>query len=844
MNNNSDVLELVTNLRLSLHPSNHSSGVGRSNDELGVGANAASKADMIFLANDSLSELVWSPHKGLSVRCAVAADKRSSFFWPPGSSADMVLSSPHDSGTQNNLENLAQDRISVPSPTASNDGRSLTAAVQSGQARQSGSSESMNTNTVAVHEAKQANSPDGNLHAGSAEDKIECVAENDLKPSDRFPQDSAINVHKSSDDETLQFRLDACEISKAAPITALASSTKGKERILSDDNLKKEASQDNEDDSYESVESSNSARKFPSKKKRMMSFNEQLIVKSKRLKMQVQETPVSSSLTRNNSSFANWISAMVKGSLALPSTGNENKALDSSSREQDKTSDSMGFQSLFQSIYQPSTRKVQDQRLLCNTNYQSEGSNPVKSNSDDLLALKEYNTKKSLSQFVPGGATQDASAKKDDHLNSLFVAHFCPKSTRPAMSYAQQNAAGSSSVVRRSQHNIGWFEDSKNAQLQGSSSEEPTNSSSFRKKQNFAHNAEVSCTVKEVEAQNMNQIVHFQRLQSSEAMASVFAKRLDALKNIMPTDLTDKLGSSSVRTCFFCGVVGHDLKYCPQLTESEVEELVRNMSAYGGKEESPCLCIRCFQLNHWAAACPNVPTPKKKELEVSPHFEWRKKGFFRDLSLPDVIDRQSQALRVMTGQGSSHGPHNSPGIRTGFHVSLEMKQNAESIEKVPPNLEKLSKAISEENSTEFQWFPYPCGSLPVPRGIFEAVKSLQLSRTDIMKWINSIFSISLDGYYLRLRHKSGEGLGRTTQYHVARIISPLEGKSAESSKRPIHVAVGGIRCSVETQYISNQDFHEDELKEWWSATLKGDHGNIPSEDELRSKVEERRRLDL
>jgi hypothetical protein len=57
----------------------------------GAGANAASRADMILATTDPLSEIVWSPEKGLSLKCA---DKNSSLFRDVGPSCCMVLSPP------------------------------------------------------------------------------------------------------------------------------------------------------------------------------------------------------------------------------------------------------------------------------------------------------------------------------------------------------------------------------------------------------------------------------------------------------------------------------------------------------------------------------------------------------------------------------------------------------------------------------------------------------------------------------------------------------------------------------------------------------------------------------
>jgi hypothetical protein len=56
-----------------------------------AGANAASGVDMTLATTDPLSEIVWSPEKGLSLKCA---DKNSSLFRDVGPSYCMVLSPP------------------------------------------------------------------------------------------------------------------------------------------------------------------------------------------------------------------------------------------------------------------------------------------------------------------------------------------------------------------------------------------------------------------------------------------------------------------------------------------------------------------------------------------------------------------------------------------------------------------------------------------------------------------------------------------------------------------------------------------------------------------------------
>lgn len=55
-------------------------------DDTGAGVNASSTVDMAFAASDPLSELVWSPHKGLSLKCAESglADKKPFRLWNVG----------------------------------------------------------------------------------------------------------------------------------------------------------------------------------------------------------------------------------------------------------------------------------------------------------------------------------------------------------------------------------------------------------------------------------------------------------------------------------------------------------------------------------------------------------------------------------------------------------------------------------------------------------------------------------------------------------------------------------------------------------------------------------------
>lgn len=94
MNVDNENIEPVTDLGLALGYSNQCIQRGLNNDS-GAGANAGSGINMTFVANNPLSELVWSPHKGLSLKCADSsfADSKTSLFWGAGPSNVALLPS-------------------------------------------------------------------------------------------------------------------------------------------------------------------------------------------------------------------------------------------------------------------------------------------------------------------------------------------------------------------------------------------------------------------------------------------------------------------------------------------------------------------------------------------------------------------------------------------------------------------------------------------------------------------------------------------------------------------------------------------------------------------------------
>ncbi|XP_057783292.1 uncharacterized protein LOC131001096 isoform X2 [Salvia miltiorrhiza] len=115
--------------------------------------------------------------------------------------------------------------------------------------------------------------------------------------------------------------------------------------------------------------------------------------------------------------------------------------------------------------------------------------------------------------------------------------------------------------------------------------------------------------------------------------------------------------------------------------------------------------------------------------------------------------------------------------------------------------------------------------------MFDAIRNLRLSRADIIRWMNSEAPISqLKGYFVRLRMGMGN---QSTCYYVACITG-----DDVAQNKSIWVDVGGIKSCVATQYVSNHHFLQDEIKAWWSRTLRSGC-TIPSLADLNSKFNHR-----
>ena len=110
MSEENEKIKAKTDFEIFLNYANQCVWKNLKNDS-GAGANAASRVDMTFAATDPLSEIVWSPDKGLSLKSADSslADKNNSLFRDVGPSS-MVLALPQNvAGGRSNADKPIDD---------------------------------------------------------------------------------------------------------------------------------------------------------------------------------------------------------------------------------------------------------------------------------------------------------------------------------------------------------------------------------------------------------------------------------------------------------------------------------------------------------------------------------------------------------------------------------------------------------------------------------------------------------------------------------------------------------------------------------------------------------------
>ncbi|CAH2046588.1 unnamed protein product [Thlaspi arvense] len=748
-----------------------SGDMGGDGDELrrssSSSASANAEARMKFASVDALSELVWSPRNGLSLRCADFSLTGKGNLLSPNFFEDIGQTNMESHSRIGEEAEEEEEEAGLRSRTDDEVNRALSGIGDSVEdvklEREEMVEEKVETNDD-VHSEEEAE----RRVASCKRSLEEATDENELETLAVVASKALVERESKREDET--------DVEKSGPSCSYRrlAKGKGKEKALSDGNFN---GHDDDDESFGSVESCNSAGLLLRGKKRA-GFELELILGSKRLKTLNQECLGSTSKLKQDSSFMNWISNMTKGIwkgnededspfVALTTTSDAKVIVD---QQGTSPKENTGFQSFFQSIYCPKKRSqdaylkelpwIPDQCLITKGDHLSSSSGneigPVAEKVGFNQTSETFSAEKKQEEKEPNVALLSLSKSKMNEEQKTLCGEADEKVTQ---SLTNKNSGLESLWISRFS--------SKSSLPQKKDLHERITNEVAKENNDSSPDA--------VKTQNaILPIVSSMRIESSEAMASLFARRLEAMKHIMPSCSLAENTEEGLN-CFYCGKKGHCLQDCLEVTDTELRDLVQNISARNGRrEEASSLCIRCFQLTHWAATCPSAP-------------------------LYSTSGAEDRAIKHVLASTS------------GTKLPLS-------------------------------------GFTDAPKTVFNAVQMLRLTRTDVLKWINTKKSVSgLEGFFLRLRLGKWEGLGGTG-YHVARIEGATEGQSSSkhSMNSTISVKVGGMTCFVESQFISNHDFLEEELTSWWRSAGKnaGRSGGdgIPLAEELSRKIQQRKML--
>ncbi|XP_028793445.1 uncharacterized protein LOC114749128 isoform X3 [Neltuma alba] len=1012
-------------LQLGLNYSNHCI----LKTDPGAGANAVSKLGMRFVANSPLSELVWSPDKGLSLKCADSSfsDKKTSLFWDVGPSnffltmpdsvvgvtsatdkpIDDVFAKPiaavciksdisgndippkdftsdsgvkpeckeyeeQDTGCKGNMEEMSSternscdqvnagttqiteeniDQVSTTSghvdrmqvdnliPQADEHEPSIGQNPLSRDQTSGGgdigvknqafeTDDASSAKVYPIIEYKSLGAPGTKLTSptGSRFKKLESTAKSDLQAfnceavcgatSRALVSKSNEIVDKSQDDKNLPVL--------HSPINRKRrlSWRKHREKALSIGDINMKFSSKEEEEGHESVESCNSSGQFSTGKR--LDFQQQLLVESKRIKKQTQEVS-SNSLVKQDSSFMNWISNMMKGfSLSIQEARNcwadasaypdhahqwPDQKLITFNRNQNPEPKNTGFQFIFESMYSPSLKRLEEgsknfdkknkvhgidasaitchaerdtpfrqylnldeversrRRYVagpsshpknepvnfadsheCSKNYlmdNKDGSNlgPSKERegktSSSSLGGQKNNTEYLDSSAPSGRKEVNNSCYRSDTLGTQWISRFFPRPVAPLKisdhlirnGGTQSESSDCSRLPHSHKHtaHLNKCKVEENHREQSADEAKGLHDHSIDKE---ASSGTMDDQVNDSSMHQFNPLWPSQRFRNSEP-----ERRLDAIKYIVSSNGTDK-ASKGKMTCLFCGTKGHQLCHCSEISETERPDLLKKVNSHVGLKGLPCFCIKCFRPNHWAISCPASISKGKHKL-----------GFH-------ALVNDCSPNRIQCTEGNREIPRLPTDDEGGQFISGCPKNDE--TDPPPKKTLNLKRKLNEVMTSDKMWSNVSIkkyfGSMgppsffverkisDVPEKIFAAVKKLRLSRTDILKWVNSHMSLShLNGFYLRLRlGKWEEGLGGTG-YYVASINEAHKQNSPHDTRISVYVSVGGINCMVESRYISNQEFLEEEIIAWWSTSSKSGDG-IPSEEDMIEKIKKKRML--
>jgi len=703
-------------------------------------------------------------------------------------------------------------------------------------------------------------------HDGNPQDQVM------LENLDSNPQDQVTQEHHK--DEHILARCESasgvnpisrCDSASGVnPVTRYESTTdvnptkleKGKEKVMNDQSNCVSNTKEG-DDSNESMESCPSM-KAPKREHAQYSTCE-MSSRSKRCRREYNESSCSGLLPRNGSSFFNWMSSLTNGSTMVDrsttvvsldqkfseATGHE---LAEHSVEVQKNirvpMQSVGFNSLFQSLYcrnvMTASRDTCHQSEMDHTERETDrlaldlnGSNSMfdnkigmgrgtlgvdieisaadslqvdsvggKGNFKDQIGVfplrarrnfKMPNSSKSCSRTplekqneCHASSLNAATGNKGGFTESLWVSRLLPTTSMKLMDATPCNVNSDFCAVSPKGAGDKLY---------------PSSQQKFNLEKEFHNSQYVTSTGSDNGTTSSKcPVIPQEEHKQSETMASILAKRLDALRHAK---------TSAVRLAISCD------KEVSEECNQRKSPFVVNYSSHDGLEGGQA--TQKYSSGHgrlvlWLG-------DKGKE------------------QLRPGSDEESRGNMLSRGE-DQHCGGSIMRKAVAPHDNLEANTSAEYADRRGLKIEEVGSESMERLRHSKQIVPYGIMSSDVcdqSSVIFGALQRLRLSRSDIIRWLMSpIMHTTLDGFFLRLRFgKLEEALGGTG-YHVARINGALD-------RNRLSVTIRNSTCQVDARFVSNHEFHEDELKAWWSAAMKGGW-KLPSKEELSKKLSERELL--
>lgn len=358
--------------------------------------------------------------------------------------------------------------------------------------------------------------------------------------------------------------------------------------------------------------------------------------------------------------------------------------------------------------------------------------------NSDLIKCKS-NITENIDFDIPYGKTNYMTGNTSDPLKSLWISRFAPKAsglvTNPETCNLNtkddsQSSIHSARLIPCPQnqidcHSMDDLDTPVNKELRNVVNKSSPGHKEFKSQNEQSSISEFKSILRSPP-----------KLRSPEAIASVFARRLGAFKHIIPSDFTVKLGHETV-TCFFCGTRGHNLHNCSQITEREIEYLSNNIRLCSETVDPSCSCIRCFQLNHWAIACPLSASRVQQQqsesnADMANHYdtgEIQPTSGIGSSAKPQHVDRKMDGVASMLD--NTDVPNVKTDLRLDCNVAEYTKSAAIPVPQcvIPKFSEKSLKGNEKVHVHGFDDEP----TSAIPPVVFNAVKKLRLSRSNILK---------------------------------------------------------------------------------------------------------------